>query len=839
MARAYRNTRAHYNVFFNAEQKWLETETTVKEGHIDDFRSYIQLYNYGTLDNLKANQGPMEEVIKGTSTLIDKYPKSKWVDDAYLLNGKAYFLKGDINAAIELFEYSIKNAKDPIIVGKAKLWIFQCLLIQNKKAEAETYITAIKNENKMPEKLLPQMNKAIGTVSLLLGKPKIASEYLEKSLLGIKGKSEKYRMHFALGQAYMKLEKYELAEKHFSKVVKMNPPYNMAFQSKINQVDILSSKQQNYDRSLSILKGMLKDDKNLDQLGAVYLKMGEINLKAKRPKDAVASFQKAINSAQGDNSTRTSAYLALGDYYNGKRDFENAGLYYDSATKFLDEKHPDYANISKKSLVLSELLRNLITIKHEDSLLKMARDEKFRESSIDKAIQLEKQRELEIEKNNKKGGAGSTPGAGTKPGGTGFISGAGNNSSFPFYNNQLREQGRKEFEAQWGKRQNADNWRFISKKNNNSSTNGSNKVDTTGSKKPGSIAPDRQKYYENIPFSADDQIEAENKIEAALFVSAGLYQNTLNEPKQAITFYESLISKYPKTKHMPEALYQLWVLNKGLKDDANAEKYKSLLKGNYPNSAYTKLMENGNVDNSGGTGSDKTVSTEKKEIEDLYNKVYAAFKKGDCATVFKLKQEADSKYAGNKLQNKFDYIQGVCLIKTNDTAKGAGILRQIVVDYPGTSIAEQSTSTLEAFYRLNSGVSNVVKKDTTNKEDLKLWKKWDGKEELIYLIVYPKGTNSNLLRATLNDFAKENFTLENLDVAMARNSGETVYIAVTGFSQPKIAQDFISILSKKSDLLAAKGIFEFEQAFISLTNYKTLASNTRINSYLDFFKLGK
>lgn len=827
-------------MFFNAEQKWLETFEAVKEGHVDDYRSYIQLYNYGTLQNLKANQGAMEEVIKGTSTLIDKYPRSKWADDAYLLNGKAYFLKGDINSAIELFEYSIKNAKDPVVAGEAKLWIFKSLLMQGKNQEAETYITAIKNENKIPEKLQPELNKALGAIALVQGKPAIAVDYLEKSLAKIKGKSEKYRMRFALGQAYLKLGKYEKAELHFAKVVKMNPPYEMAFQSQINQVEILSSKQQNYDKSLSILKRMLKDDKNTDQLGAVYLKMGEINLKANRLKDALAAFQNAVAFSQNNNSTKTNAYLALGDYYNNIRDFENAGLYYDSATNILDEKHPDFKNISQKSLVLSELLRHLIVIKREDSLLKMARDESFREACIDKAIQKEKQSQLDNTKKGKQGSGGmnSGGGSGTNPGG-GFVSGAGKNSSFPFYNPQLKEQGRKEFEAQWGKRSNADNWRLASKKNNTDKSGGNENKTDTGTKTPGKeipkgIPPDRQKYYEDIPFTPEEQALAEQKVEEALFAAAGLYQNTLNEPKQAINYYENLITRYTKTKYMPQAYYELYKLYSGLKDETNAEKYKALLKGNYPGSAYTKLLDNpgGGIDEPG-----KGLGGEKKEIEELYNSVYAAYKKGDCAAAIKLKQEADNKFAGNKLQSKFDYIEGVCLIKSGDTAKGAGILRQITVDYPSTPIAEQCLLTLNAFYNMNSGGATPVKKDSAvSAEDLKLWKKWDGKEELVYLIVYPRGTNSNMLRATLNDFAKENFTLENLDITMPRNAGETVFIAISGFSKPEAVRDFIDILTKKSDMLAAKGIFEFEQAFISLSNYKTLSTNNRINSYMDFFK---
>ena len=36
--KAWHNTLAHYNTFFNAEQKWLETMELTREGFKDDFR---------------------------------------------------------------------------------------------------------------------------------------------------------------------------------------------------------------------------------------------------------------------------------------------------------------------------------------------------------------------------------------------------------------------------------------------------------------------------------------------------------------------------------------------------------------------------------------------------------------------------------------------------------------------------------------------------------------------------------------------------------------------------------------------------------------------------------
>ncbi len=113
MSRQWHNTTSHYNIYFNANEKWDETYFAVRDGYKNDFRTFLEPYNYGTAEGMKGNQGTMDDVIKKVSTMIDKHPKSRWVDDAYLLLGKAWFLKGDFFAATEIFQHVNSSYKDP------------------------------------------------------------------------------------------------------------------------------------------------------------------------------------------------------------------------------------------------------------------------------------------------------------------------------------------------------------------------------------------------------------------------------------------------------------------------------------------------------------------------------------------------------------------------------------------------------------------------------------------------------------------------------------------------------------------------------------------------------
>ena len=199
--KAWHNTLAHYNIYFNGEQKWLETYQVVRESYKDDFRKPINLFNYGTVESLQGNLGAMDEVVKKASTMIDKHPKSKWVDDAYLLTGKAYLFKGDAIAAINIFDFVSSQYKDPKIVFQAKLWSVRALLLQGKIIDAEAMAATILKNPKLPKELFHVAQFTLGAIYHQQKKYQQSADLLQKALPRLTDRMDCYRTHFALGQA--------------------------------------------------------------------------------------------------------------------------------------------------------------------------------------------------------------------------------------------------------------------------------------------------------------------------------------------------------------------------------------------------------------------------------------------------------------------------------------------------------------------------------------------------------------------------------------------------------------------------------------------------------------
>ncbi len=830
-ARQYRNTVSHYNVYFNAEQQYLEVYNTLRETNIDDYRRLIPIINLGDVAYLKSNQPQMDEVIKRTSTLIDKYPKSRWVDNAYLLNGKAYLLKGDLYAARDLFDYTSNTSKDPVIIYEAKILFGRSLLLQaDKMQEAESYLLSLKEDKNFPKSnkaINLLLNQTLADMYMAQANYKAAYEPLKKSLIGVKGKLNKYRTYFAVAQVCMELEKYTEAQYFFNKCTKLNPPYEMAFQANIAQVQILSKRQKNYVKANKLLKRMLNDDKNIDYYGKIYYQLAENEMNAKNTNAAITYYNKSIaeSKLKTDNQQLTTSYLALADYNFNKKNYLSAGNYYDSASNTIDEKYPNFEEILKRNDKLKILVDNIIQIQLQDSLLRMAKDPIFREKSIDNALEQEKKAAelLALQQQQQKNQPSVSP-----------LGNMGSKSALPFYNPNLREQGKKEFERKWGKRPNEDNWRYAARlnkqkdKGGNANNSGSVTEDTGTIADPiiSSAPPERRKFLEQIPLTSQKQDIAYQKMEEAYFAVANQYANSLDQPENGIKYFEEMLSKFPTTKSKPQIYYELVKLYTKIVKTDKADTYKKLLETDFSESNYLKILQ--------GTGTeDKPLTTagkEQKEVQDLYQSMYSQYINKQYATSLETKKNADSKFLGNALQPKFDYIQALCLIKLNEQEDAFKILENIILDYPKTDIAEMAQSLIDAKKNMDNPVEAITPGAVSD------WTLWNNTEDLMYILVFDKKNNSNMLRAALADYCKKDYVLEELVISNAQVSGNQVMIYVSGFSEPQIVKDFYGRLQSNPAMYNSKGLFEFDHGYISASNLALLSSNFQFSSYFNFFK---
>ena len=158
LAKFYHNVTARFNGYFNAKTKYAESMSNIEDKKKDDFNEILPIF-VDTDEKEAAEVGSeMDIVITKCTRVISKHDISKWIDDSYLLVGKAYFQKQEYFEAIEAFTYVYDKYKREPIRYEALLWLIKSYMATDQAFQAEQAIlTAFTSKNKLPEYLKDEM----------------------------------------------------------------------------------------------------------------------------------------------------------------------------------------------------------------------------------------------------------------------------------------------------------------------------------------------------------------------------------------------------------------------------------------------------------------------------------------------------------------------------------------------------------------------------------------------------------------------------------------------------------------------------------------------------------
>lgn len=113
-SRAYHDVTAHYNAYYYALEEVAKIEETISGRWTDNYNSILMIFPSFDSTLAKSYEAETEEAIKMASLAIQNHKNSKWVDDSYILVGKARMYNLDWGNAIQTFKYvnSIGQDKD-------------------------------------------------------------------------------------------------------------------------------------------------------------------------------------------------------------------------------------------------------------------------------------------------------------------------------------------------------------------------------------------------------------------------------------------------------------------------------------------------------------------------------------------------------------------------------------------------------------------------------------------------------------------------------------------------------------------------------------------------------
>ena len=101
----YHNVTSKFNGYFNANELLEDGIVMLESQHVDNFNEILPIYKYRAATRPEAVAQDMDEAIKKVSVVATLHEGSDWVDDCYLLIGKAQYLKQDFESAQNALEF--------------------------------------------------------------------------------------------------------------------------------------------------------------------------------------------------------------------------------------------------------------------------------------------------------------------------------------------------------------------------------------------------------------------------------------------------------------------------------------------------------------------------------------------------------------------------------------------------------------------------------------------------------------------------------------------------------------------------------------------------------------
>lgn len=824
--RAYHDLTARDNGYFNATLRVQEGVKRLEDANVDRYDRILKVFRYGDVEKAKGVASTMDEAIKKSSLVISRHSMlingvehCRWIDDNYMVIGKANFFKRDFFPAIETFQYVVAQYKDQPSHFEALLWMFKTYLEQNQMEDAENLKDYLNGEPNLPKYLKGDVAATTASFYLAQKNYEKATAELNKAIRYTKKRSDKTRYMFILAQIYQRQGEYKKAYEFYSKVIRRNPVYEMAFNAKINKARSFDPAHAKGEAVKAELMKMLKDEKNKEYRDQIYYALGTIAVSEKNTPQGIDYFNLSVRASTTNTGQKALSYLEMATIYYGKPNYLKAQAYYDSTISFLSNDHPDYPDILSRRNNLNKLVKYIHTIQVEDSLQKLASmSPQERDAAIDKIIKKEKEeeerkkREAELLKqqnallqNNPSSVASTSTTAG-----------------WYFYNPGTVSFGFSDFGKRWGNRANEDNWRRSNKESVDAAqADNSEKADTT--KGDSSKTDRRAKYYKNLPLGPKQIEKSNNKIIEAYYNLTLMFREDFQDLAESVKYGEELIRRYPENVYRLPVYYSLYIVYTDLRNQPKADFYKNLLLNEYPESIYAHLIQDPDYfSNNKGKLS---------ELQDYYKETFSLVSKGRVEEAKRKIDNADKQFAVNSLRPKFDYLAVLISAKTKGLVAYNEGLKDIIKKYPNDEVAKKAQETLDLLAQMKDRPDLPPLPDKPSVPAVVFVPAPDTAH--FCLITFPVGYASDKVKEKLNEYNSKNYGNIPFELVKVEIDAKSQGIVIKVFKDKDAAQDYVYAL--KQDKALAAEFNKFQLLAITPENLDLLMASKDLNVYLLFY----
>ncbi|WP_250631100.1 type IX secretion system periplasmic lipoprotein PorW/SprE [Rhodoflexus caldus] len=663
----YHDTTARFNAYFLAKEKMLEVEAALLAAAPNDYGDILMVFPRIDSASGASQKTGLEYVIEKASLPIKFHERSKWVDDCYLLIGKARLYMGDFRNAATTFKYVNTNSPDPDARHTALVWLQRLFIEQDNSKDAlyaAEYLS--KDDNPINNDNARDFYLNMAHYYRLEQDLPRTSAYLEKALPFITNKEMRIKALFIIAQISQRLGKSEKAYEYYSQLTRSNPPYEILFLSQLNTAGAVNFADEDaVAKADKTLQSLLKDPKNTEYKDRILFEIGSFEVKRGRLQQGLEAYRQSL-AATAKPQQKATTYLQMGKvYYERLQDYANAALYYDSASQVLPTSSPDYDAVKRQAGILGEFAEEQAKAAIAERLLRLyAMSDAERKKALEKEIADEKaaiDRQLKTaQQDASRSGVPALPA-------NNFPGASGNSNTWYFYNVQTVANGKTAFARTWGNIPLADNWRLSDKVRDSQPDEIMRPTTANTAEKGKENRPQEADRYAavkpmdkrlaEIPADEAEAKQVRLALAEALYQTGKMYFQMLEEPQKARANLERFVQLAPDHPKVPEALYTIIRLCSEQKD-CQPDAYKRQLLEKYPESSYAQLLNKASGDkNEGAADADSFQAVADAAVVKAYAEAYELYRSGQYAQALDQFHQMEVRYPGNPLSEQISMLK--------------------------------------------------------------------------------------------------------------------------------------------------------------------------------------
>jgi hypothetical protein len=253
----FQNNFTHYNYYYNTNNKIKIVIERAKEIQKDDYGVLLSFYPY-SLENTASQKTELDSaLLKSTAGILLHDLRNDWIDNMYLLMGKAFYFRKDFDSAAATFQfinYNLfprkKNEDDDRIIGTsnsstksrisiannettsflkkitslppsrndALIWMARTFIEQDELGESASLINTLQNDPNLPIRLKDDLEEVNAYWFYKQNIYDSTAVHLQKSLSNAESKQDRARSEFLLAQLYELTNQYNKASQFYSSV---------------------------------------------------------------------------------------------------------------------------------------------------------------------------------------------------------------------------------------------------------------------------------------------------------------------------------------------------------------------------------------------------------------------------------------------------------------------------------------------------------------------------------------------------------------------------------------------------------------------------------------------